>query len=852
MGAYTVRLGAPDFTSDVVSDGLFGTNVVFTKDYLDAGGPFERLVDELNFTGFRFPGGTVTERRLGPDGDAHERFFNPDLPGDDPDGGRITTPEEMFAFAGERDADIQFVLATEPYLGEPDSSGHRAPDTEALEGLYAQVEAIISGTYGPAEIHTFAIGNEFWYLDERMTASEYGELANEMAIGLQEVFDDYAASSSAPDDWQAPRIGAQVSQGWEPDDNTAILDALSMEARGAIDVAIQHFYPAFYDNIANSGGAFDRMDEWQEAEGFGDLEYYVSEWNIAGQRDADHGLEQAGGLIETFDFMLERGVDFASIWGTQYLNLDSRLSRLLDDPDNPDIDLQDVNYELTAAGEIFRMMSEDLPGKRALDLDARGVDGSFAVHGFADAGETVLFVTSRSDAPVTITLDAATLVPEYNDLIGTIVSTIDAPGNAGDPTSPLAEPEVTVHGADELVANGRITLELDPYAIAQLKFDTDPDMQDSIIFDPANLSAEDLAALPPLQLLQAVRALGAEEVTEMVGDLHWVHVGTRGNELVADEGDNLIISGGGSTTLRGVDGDNVIIGADGKDHIYGGPGDNIIDARGGDNIVWAGSGNNRIYANHGDNVIGGGSGDSLIEVGNGDNLIYGGRPGDNTITAGDGDNRIWAGTGSAFINAGDGNNVIGGGPGNATIAVGDGDNTIYSGRPGENTIFAGDGENLIYGGTGAATITVGDGNNTIRAGRGDNVITTGTGDNRIIWNGGNNEVTAAGGNNVIEGGRGDDVIHAGPGDDIVSGGGGADTFIFKSGDGTLQITDFTPGIDSLHLDEALWGGDKSAEAVMSEYATMHDGDTVLAFDDHIITLAGLADTDGLSDDVVLI
>lgn len=39
----------------------FGANIVMTNDSVEAGSPFLRMMDDLSFTEFRYPGGSVTE-----------------------------------------------------------------------------------------------------------------------------------------------------------------------------------------------------------------------------------------------------------------------------------------------------------------------------------------------------------------------------------------------------------------------------------------------------------------------------------------------------------------------------------------------------------------------------------------------------------------------------------------------------------------------------------------------------------------------------------------------------------------------------------------------------------------------
>ncbi len=952
------NFGEIDYSGDEISSEMLGTNVVFTKDYLDDDSSFSNFVEDMGFTGLRFGGGTVVEDHLGPGGKYYDEFWDPDFDGYIDEDERITTPSEMFAFAAEHDADIQFVLPTEAYLTDGDY-GERRPDVDLIDGLIGKVEAILIGTYGEVSIDIFEIGNEFWYQDDRMTASEYGMILDEYATRLQELFDDLREQGAVPEDWEEPRIGAQVSLGWEPEDNEDILAELSMEAREAIDVVVTHFYPSFFQNVKNSHGVFDRLDEWKDAEGFSELETYVSEYNVHAQGEGEYGLDQGSSVLEIFDFMAERGVDAASFWGTLYDQLPTRGGRPTEDGSG---------YELTPAGATLKLLINNVEGMRPVSVEETSED--YAIHTFSDGDESILFLSSRTDGEIEVSFSDLAMLSIYDisDLAGTRIGAVDDSGNPViDPTSPqvfATMDDVTI--SEMLGGDGTISISLDAYEIVMIE------LNGSGLSEETNL--DDLDAH---ERMQVMLALDEPEIQELADDGK-ILMTEKGNTFWGTDGDDVIVMEEGSTA-HGVGGNNTFIGSDGENIIYGGPGDNVIFAGDGDNRVWAGPGDDMIFAGNGNNVIGGGSGDARIIVGDGDNLIYGGSPGDNRITMGDGDNRVWGGNGETSITAGDGDNRLGGGGGDATITAGDGDNRIFGGPSGFNTItvgdgnneiwagqgvgsviVAGDGNNRIGGGAGDADITVGEGNNTVYGGRGENSITAGDGDNVLwggagdstiiagdgdnriggnvgdnvleagdgdnrIWGGtgdsiivagdgdnvvgggegdnsitlghgdntvwgntgdsvirtgngnndirggdGNNEIYTGNGNDVIRGMDGDDIIHstggnnriyggdgdniiwAGSGHDVVTGNAGADTFIFKQGDDTLRITDYTTGEDMLNLDEAIWGGGLSAEEVISEYGEIRDGDAVLAFDDHMITLSGVGDLGGLADDLVLL
>jgi hypothetical protein len=90
-------------------------------------------------------------------------------------------------------------------------------------------------------------------------------------------------------------------------------------------------------------------------------------------------------------------------------------------------------------------------------------------------------------------------------------------------------------------------------------------------------------------------------------------------------------------------------------------------------------------------------------------------------------------------------------------------------------------------------------NNQIRGNDGANILFGGEG-NDILWGeAGDDRLYGGAGDDRLYAGDGDDVLWAGPGNDQVWGGAGADTFVFASGDGTLQIRDFERGTDLIDL-----------------------------------------------------
>ncbi len=330
--------------------------------------------------------------------------------------------------------------------------------------------------------------------------------------------------------------------------------------------------------------------------------------------------------------------------------------------------------------------------------------------------------------------------------------------------------------------------------------------------DALQISMASLGAQFPVIDLFSVPALPTPPAPPGPGDVSGAFLtGTPGPDtLQGGATDDFLNGGPGPDVLRGGSGNDTIFGGAGNDTIFGMAGDDVIVAGGGHDVVWAGAGDDTVFGISGNNRMGGGPGNDLMVGGIGNDTMFGG-PGNDTIFGNAGNNVIWGGPGDNLIYAGPGNDRIGGGRGNDTIIANAGDNTIFGG-PGDNFIQGGTGNDLIYGGPG------------------------------------NSVIIGVGGNNEIWGTAGDDYIHAGPGDDTVTGGPGADTFVFKTGDERLTITDFSrQENDRLLLDEALFGGSMSAADVVASYAQVTNGNVVFNFGGgDIITLQGVGSTNGLA------
>lgn len=592
----------------------FGANVLMTKDYLDEGGLFDQFNEQMQFGLLRFPGGTVTEEMgFG----IHDRQYDVENPmGFSMDGPRIVTYPAFYDYAYEHnDTPSLIVLPTEDALTEGDY-GFRTVDPSALYRTLNQFSLTLDGAYGPANIHTVAIGNEFWYHNERMTAGEYGDLANEFAANTQQIIDQHRADLMPGAGFNEPNIAVQAALGHDYTGNQTIIEALDYDARAAIDTVIQHYYPGKFHVADDLDRAFDRMDEFDKAEGVGDLDYMISEWNINSDATSETGLKQAASMVELMQTMLEEGVDQATVWGTQYQNLRSRLAEVTKDSDSP----TGYAYHLTAAGEVFRMMSQSLEGLQVIQTEAPGGLDDFvhmptssrpmggkdqmSLHAFGNDDRTVLFLSSHSDQPFEVSLDLSDVVADFGHAWAQRLTVMDDPDtltvNEGDPLGDKSSPYMSTMTKDEFLSGETATLTLKPYEVIRLEFSsTDQDLT----------------------------MWGHDYVVDDSLDYADVLNGARGDDLIAgNHGKDTLNGDGGNDTLMGGSGDDSLNGGYGHDLLFGGDEDDLLRGFIGNDTLVAGEGNDRLIDSDGrDHFIVSAEGNATISgfaAGSGDSISF--------------------------------------------------------------------------------------------------------------------------------------------------------------------------------------------------------------------------------------
>lgn len=322
-----------------------------------------------------------------------------------------------------------------------------------------------------------------------------------------------------------------------------------------------------------------------------------------------------------------------------------------------------------------------------------------------------------------------------------------------------------------------------------------------------------------------------------------LRTGTSSSDLIFGlDGDDRLVGGGGNDRMEGNDGDDSLFGGDGNDLLFGNKGSDFLDG---------GDGNDDLRGGGGPDVLIGGRGQDILRGENGNDSLSG-QGGDDRIEAGLGNDRAAGGGGNDVINGVGGNDVIFGGIGNDTLNGGGG-NDIIRGEGGRDVILGGIGNDQLFGGGGNDTMNGLGGKDVMFGGIGNDVMSGGAGNDILNGQGGRDLLFGGLGNDRLNGGAGNDRLEGGKGNDILSGGIGADSFVFRRGDGRDTIVDFQNNVDTLVLDDNLWGARLTPAQVVSRFADNLPGNAIkLDFGNDQIIIQGLSTPGQLIDDLQII
>lgn len=156
-----------------------------------------------------------------------------------------------------------------------------------------------------------------------------------------------------------------------------------------------------------------------------------------------------------------------------------------------------------------------------------------------------------------------------------------------------------------------------------------------------------------------------------------------------------------------------------------------------------------------------------------------------------------------------------------------------------------------YTGDGNDTVTGNGLGNEIWGGRGEDSISGAGGKDSLVGYNDNDTLTGSGGADTLSGGKGADMLVGGAGNDKLYGDEGLDVFVFTAGGGKDTVYGFEHGADTLRIDDAIYGGGKTAQELVDTYAHVQGSNIVFSFGTVTITLAGYTDLATLASDIII-
>ncbi|AWZ19071.1 hypothetical protein RTM1035_14702 [Roseovarius sp. TM1035] len=511
-------VGGPSFTA-----AHFGGNLLATRDVVGTNGTFADTAATLGMAHLRYPGGALTENCAC----IYEtdRLSDPPRTTDEPVQTSVT---EMFSYATQAGIALTIVLPTRDFLTDiSDENGHRFADVD--EAAVRQFIAdIAEGNFGTAPvIQAFEIGNEYWGSGE-MNTVEYGRLASEMALIVEDEMSRHPASPQFADTDILVQMGTNhgvsdlsglfdgtgseqlaaanqmfglslseegyiYSSGevaWSKVNNAILMDQFDTDAeRAAVDGIVAHIYSRGEDVPGSRYFELSQIgDAWLEE--MPDLKVYATEWNlkrtVGDTREEEFGLKQAHEMLNIVEAFHWGGVDAAHAWALQ-LNSRTALAEVEGDA------------EMRVAGEMFRLMNEVLPGTRPLALVGSAgreteLQGTTAdVHSFYAQDRLVTFIASTSDGQSEQVVDFNNLVTQSGEVSITRLGVAEGEN----PTFTSAEPQITHEDASALLADGILIADLAPREILMIEM-SNPTYTDAVREIAAQDVPDDDPVLPML------------------------------------------------------------------------------------------------------------------------------------------------------------------------------------------------------------------------------------------------------------------------------------------------------------------------------------------------------------------
>ncbi len=644
---------------ELISDQVFGGNFLFDRDKVDQVGTLAAKAAALNIGFLRYPGGTISEqffRLTDPNRSTETGGYS----------GDIVPLNQFSAFVTANQLEYSLVMPTLQYMqGLHDQ-------TLTIADIRAEVRTFLnglkSGAFGAEAPKIFEIGNEYYTIENMsytLEADLYGKVAKALALEIRGVLGS------------GPEISIQA--GFNEEANNVILNHFAGRD-SLVNSVVAHSYPwtlaEVRDQIASKMALADKWISTGIAE-----EVFLSEWNISDQiwksdgTKIEKGLQERGmanavAIVEMLGGYIDAGVDLAAVWPLQQrtaTDLAGNEGETSEDHDGLS------HRNLSLVGEAFRLMSESVPGTRALrsrDIDLDGIAESaryrdeILVQAFESANKATVFVSAWD-------LNASQLGTSYRiDLPGAFTNAEVTRLHVGtaNVTDPNAQPIIERQSDIAITRTSDIELSLDrAYEIYRIEFTK----ADHFAF---NAPSQTSSLTPNMDGI----LFSAFSKTDPLGYVR------RGSPMTGDEGHDAFSGGATHDRMKGYAGRDVIKGGSGHDVINGGIGDDILHGNNHRDKVMGKSGDDRILGHKGADTLAGGGGDDLVKGGMGSDLLRGGR----------GDDRVKSGHGDDLIKGGKGDDVINGGKGNDLLFGGDGDDKMISVH-GNDQLTGGQGADLF-------------------------------------------------------------------------------------------------------------------------------------------------------------
>lgn len=601
-----------------ITDAHFGGNIILTRDSLDNGQPFAETLKEINFSGFRYPGGGVTEDQTWANGGLERMFGNPIEPGSQ---NYVMTIHEALDHSAINDKEITLVVPTFQFYDR--QSGNF--DNTSFDNYVAMLESAIKD-HPDAHIKDIEIGNEYWGSKTwgSLTGFEYGKIANAEIPKLNAMIGRIADETPG---WHSPGLGIQAGVQWRatkgddnkwtadgPQESADIISNISLDHRSMVDTIFQHSYPNADMITQNLNWAVRPMEVFENAEGFkNDLKFTLSEFNIGG--DSAIGVDQGAAWIEAFSTAIDLGIDGIDHWGIAY----DWLSTKFYDTRFPlaESDSGQIVSIATPMGQVYDIAQSHLVGKSTMsDTDAmRDIQASdrLGVTAFQDDSQKIVFLHNSNEDASVVDL---TEIPDGMHVSVRILKPADSPHSPW-----FDESEGKVTGSNG-VADAR----------GDMKVVSGHAVEDQYDIQPGEMIVVTVSSHDRDLVIE-----GAHNVTDP------------GTGMV----DDLIIGGQGNDILQGHVGDDTIEGGGGKNVISGGRGDDVLVASDEGDVIFADGGNDTVAGGDGNDLIISsmtkGEDKSFIGGGEGRDLFLIGKGGDTFINDWSDDDRI--GFGGAFADA---------------------------------------------------------------------------------------------------------------------------------------------------------------------------------------------------------